>query len=83
MNEKALLNISRANARRFGSLLVNPVRGDIWEHTDGGSVFVLRRRGPSVMVQRRPFGDSLAEPFWLEVPAFSRQVTGKIRRVRV
>lgn len=64
----------------------NPVRGDIWAHMDGGSVYVLYSKGAEygdVCVQRRPFGDSQAINSWIAKPKFFRLVTHRIRRVRL
>jgi len=52
-----------------------PRAGDIWEHRDGGSIYVLSTKSDRVMIQRRPFGDSQAEPFSIQ-----REVFDKIQR---
>jgi len=57
----------------------DPQRGEQWEHIDGGSIYVLRRRGAMVRVQRRPLGDSQAEPYWIGVVTFAKIATGKLR----
>lgn len=51
--------------------------GQIWGHVDGGSVYVLAQASEEidgdrrhVQVQRRPFGDSLAEPILGDLAEF-------------
>lgn len=56
----------------------DPCAGDVWEHVDGGSFYVLARKSLSptaaVLVQRRPFGDSQAAPVWIRWTTFCTKV---------
>lgn len=60
--------------------LYDPQTGDIWEHCDGGSMYIVGRKPKWVRVQRRPFGDSQALPFWLTLPDFGKRATGCLYR---
>lgn len=53
-----------------------PQIGEVWNHQDGGSYYVIGRARRSVRIQRRPFGDSLAEPDWISINTFNRINTG-------
>jgi len=55
-----------------------PQRFEVWEHLDGGSMYVRDVTRTRVKVQRRPFGDSLAEPRWMMLYTFERQTTGRL-----
>lgn len=71
-------------ARDFGGIgevaaRLDPQGNEVWEHVDGGSVYVLRRRGGMVQIQRRPFGDSLASPVVISLKTFTKQVTGRLK----
>lgn len=57
-----------------------PEPGDVWEHRDGGSMYIISRSvsRDTVKIQRRPFGDSQAEPFNIR-----RSVFDKIQRGRI
>ena len=57
----------------------NPEPGEVWEHRDGGSVYVLDRGLAMVKVQRRPFGDSMAHPWWQRIDNFHKSTTGRLR----
>ena len=59
---------------------VDPQAGDVWEHIDGGSFFVLKRWPNTVHLQRRPFGDSKALPYTITLMTFARETTGLLRR---
>ncbi len=59
-----------------------PRTGEIWEHFDGGSIYVLATRGVFhlwVKIQRRPFGDSLAKPKWVKQRTFDAMAVSKLR----
>ena len=57
----------------------NPQPGEIWEHHDGGSIYVTGRDKSRVCIQRRPFGDSLAEPWWIRLRTFlDKMQAGKL-----
>ncbi len=49
-----------------------PDAGDTWAHVDGGSVYVLKVTKTRVRIQRRPFGDPLAEPYWVMLYTFAK-----------
>lgn len=54
--------------------ILDPQRGDKVEHRDGGTIYVNARYGRFVSVQRRPFGDSMAEPRTISVTTFLKWV---------
>lgn len=58
--------------------LHNPQPGEVWEHRDGGSVYVLAIGVAQVRVQRRPFGDSQAQPWWQRLDMFHASTTGRL-----
>lgn len=60
----------------------NPQPGEVWEHRDRGSIYVLARGGTQVRVQRRPFGDSQARPWWQRLDNFHRSITGRLHDAR-
>lgn len=57
----------------------NPHAGEVWEHRDGGRVYVLQLNHAQVQVQRRPFGDSQARPWWQKLENFHASVMGRTR----
>lgn len=58
-----------------------PRGGQIWEHRDGGKMYVLGRRTESpradVWIQRRPFGDSHSDPHFIKHARFCAVTTGR------
>ncbi len=57
----------------------NPQPGEVWEHRDGGQMYIVLRGGTSVAITRRPPGDSQAETVWLSLVRFHFETTGRLR----
>lgn len=53
-----------------------PKTGQVYEHTDGGSVYVVERKANVVVYTRRPPGDSEAKIERCYVGRFREMVTG-------
>jgi hypothetical protein len=58
---------------------VNPLSGQVWEHRDGGSLYIHGRLPRMVCVSRRPFGDSEARRFYMYSKTFVRKAVGRIK----
>lgn len=61
------------------TISIRPKRGDIWEHADGGSIYVRETSGPLVHIQRRPFGDSQAIPRWIRLATFAKIAVDRLK----
>jgi hypothetical protein len=73
-----MLSIGQNPRDVWVTVILNPQPHEIWDAQDGGSFYVVGRTPRMVQVQRRPFGDSKAEPYWIRVATFAREVTGRI-----
>jgi hypothetical protein len=55
----------------------NPQRGEIWEHRDGGRMYIIDRDRSRVCVQRQPPSNPLAERWWIKLKTFEKMQAGK------
>lgn len=56
----------------------DPRQGERWEHIDGGTIYVWRRWPKRLLVSRRPWGDSQADPRWMRLATFERDTTRRL-----
>lgn len=59
--------------------ICNPHAGEVWEHRDGGSLYLCARTARMVCVQRRPRGDSQGEARWMRLSTFAKCAVHRIR----
>jgi len=59
----------------------NPLPGEVWEHSDGSSIYVLARLPRSVLICiGHPPGDSQSEKRWVYSKTFDRIAMRRIRQ---
>ncbi len=58
--------------------MLPPKPGERYEHLDGGTVYIIGRKKRLIRIQRRPFGDSQADPKWIRLPTFHKITREKL-----